>query len=107
MKTYHLYISTDANRRHLQPGITNDIIGLQQQLQDTTNAGMFSSAVLNRIVYIESFASEREAERRYQELCGLGRMVRERLVRRNNPNWLSLGLPLPGLNPTKKAVVFA
>lgn len=107
MKTHHLYISTDANRKFLQLGISNDMILLQQHMQDATKSGLFSTSVLNRIVYLESFSTAVEAEKRYQELCGMGRMVRERLIRKNNPDWLSLSLPLPGLNPHKKAAVFA
>ncbi|MVZ60481.1 hypothetical protein [Sphingobacterium humi] len=107
MQLYHLYIRTDANRRFLQPGITQNLMSLQQELQEGQACALFPQAVLNRIVYIESFNSELEANRRLQELSGLGRMVRERLIRKSNPNWLSLCPSLPMLKPTKKAVVYA
>ncbi len=88
MNTYYIYISTDANRQFLQAGMTTDI----QQI-----------ALLNRVVYLEMYSNQADAEKKLNELS-FGRIVRERLVRKQNPNWLNLHLPIPN---NKKAAVYA
>ncbi|GAA4139468.1 hypothetical protein GCM10022216_17610 [Sphingobacterium kyonggiense] len=107
MNNYYIYISTDANRRFLQPGMSNDISQIFQQINNPDAGCFMSQAVLNRIVYLEQFSSEEEAMRKYQELQQFGRIVRERLIRKQNPNWLSLALPMSHFATNKKAVVYA
>jgi putative endonuclease len=60
---------------------------------------------LGRIVYMEEFASFEEAQKRKSELLMYTPMMKERIIRRNNPNWLNIVGTY--VNANKKAVVYA
>jgi len=107
MNKYYTYIATDSNRRFLQTGISNDLGSVYNDLYSNQEPTLFSFAMLNRIVMIETFSSQIEAERRLKELSGMGRIVKERLIRKSNPNWLSLCPNAPKIRSNKKAVVYA
>lgn len=107
MNKYHIYIATDSNRRFLQVGLNQNLGSVYHELQEQAEPTLFSFAVLNRIVFIESFNTKLEAEKRLQELSGMSRMVKERLIRKSNPNWLSLCPHTPKIGIRKKAVVYA
>lgn len=89
MNTY-IYILTDSNRNCLHVGMTDDL----QQAAKTyrTLNGLFFDAAsrASRLVYHEAFSDEAEALRRFKELSRYTRMQKERLIRRRNPNWLTL-----------------
>lgn len=106
MNKYYTYIATDANRRYLQAGLTTSLNGTQQEISQG-NPALFPFAVLNRMVLVEAFDSMQAAEKRLSELNGMCRLVKERLIRKQNPNWLSLNLTLPRTAGHKKTVVYA
>ncbi len=103
---YYTYLLTDPNRMSIQAGISND---LQHTLNESPyNHGNSShNQSLNRMVYFESFISKAEAERRFIELSSFGRIVKERLIRKANPNWSSLHHHFSIPQIIKKAVVYA
>jgi len=98
---------TDTNRRVLQPGVTTNLTAILSQLNPIQEESPFSQTDLNRIVFIEKFNSILEAKKRVSELTGYGRMVRERLIRKNNPNWLNLFPNVTTTHNTKKVAVYA
>jgi len=98
---------TDTNRRVLQPGVTTNLTTVLDHLNPIEEESLFSQTDLNRIVFIEKFNSIIEAKKRVSELSGYGRMVRERLIRKNNPNWLNLFPNIAIRNSTKKVAAYA
>lgn len=107
MNKYYTYIATDSNRKFLQAGFCQDLNSVYQDMQSSQEPTLFSFAKLNRIVLVETHNSLYEADRRLKELNAMGRIVKERLIRKTNPNWLSLCPNLSKFRTNKKAVVYA
>lgn len=108
MNCFYTYMITDTNRRVLQPGVTTNLAAILGQLNPIQEESPFSQTDLNRIVFIEKFSSILEAKKRVLELSGYGRMVRERLIRKNNPNWLNLFPNVAAVaHSTKRVAVYA
>ncbi|WP_099372927.1 hypothetical protein [Sphingobacterium sp. 1.A.5] len=107
MNKYYTYIATDSNRRFLQTGISQDLNSVYHDLQNSHEPALFSYAMLNRIVLVETYLTQSDAEKRLKELSSMGRIVKERLIRKANPNWLSLCPNTPKIRSNKKAVVYA
>ena len=107
MNYFYTYMITDTNRRVLQPGVTTNLTAVLAQTNLIQEESPFSQTDLNRIVFIEKFNSISEAKKRVIELSGYGRMVRERLIRKNNPNWLNLFPNTAISNSTKRVAVYA
>ncbi|WP_156306704.1 GIY-YIG nuclease family protein [Sphingobacterium endophyticum] len=107
MNIYYTYIATDSNRRFLQTGISQDLNSIFNDYQNSNEPALFSFAMLNRIVLLESFPTLADAQNRMNELSQMGRIVKERLIRKANPNWLSLCPVSPKIKSLKKAVVYA
>lgn len=91
----HIYILTDSNRQCLHVGTTQD-------LQETTKTykelyGLFFDAgsKIFRLVYQESYPTADAATKRFEELKCYTRTQKERLIRKNNPNWVDLSLVRP------------
>lgn len=105
--TYRILIVTDSNRNFLEVVLTNDLLYTIQDIY-TSHQTLFSTTHrLTRIVYEELFTSESAANKRLIELKSYTRMLRERLVRRRNPNWLNLYPIRPMPLGNKKVVVYA
>lgn len=106
MKKHIIYIATDANRCYLEVDYTQDLIATYYELQDTKVISYVSNTPkLSRIVWVEEFDNYEVAMARKKELILYTRMMKERLIRRQNPNWLSLIHITPIQH--KKAVVYA
>lgn len=106
-KQFYTYIVTDSNRKFLRPEIGHHLHSYTRSnhIGSLTVSDVLSQG--NRIVFLERHTSQEEAENRFIELSGMTRLVRERLIRRTNPNWLSIASLRPNLPKTKKTVVFA
>ena len=89
MSTY-VYILTDCNRTCLHVGMTNDLNEAANTYQSLSGFFVDSCSKVSRIVYHESIPSEEMAHKRFQELSRYTRMQKERLIRRDNPNWINL-----------------
>ena len=87
---YKILILTDSNRKFLEVVCTNNLSGLLQDMAVVRDTQIGASTPLSRIVYEETFASEALAQARLLALNNSARMLRERIIRRQNPNWLSL-----------------
>lgn len=106
-KQFYTYIVTDSNRQFLRPEIGHQ---LSSHTRSNSVGPLIVSDILpkgNRIVFLERHTSQEEAENRFIELSGMTRLVRERLIRRTNPNWLSIAPIRPNLPKPKKAVALA
>lgn len=102
---YYTYIVTDSNRKFLTPAIGQH---LDTQAPTDSIGPHPCSDSARRIVLVETHSSQQDAENRLLELYKMTRLVRERLIRKNNPNWLAIRVCLrPNLPSIKKAVAFA
>ena len=105
MKRHIVYITTDANRLYLEAGYCQDITLKLLEIQSAGTSFMLKGPKFTRIVHIEEFDNYDLAIRRTIELNQYTRMQKEKLIRRNNPNWL--GLNSYEHMPNKKAAVYA
>ncbi len=84
---YKIVILTDSNRRYLETLMTNNLLEVLHQMSIAQHTQLTS---LSRIVYEETFATENGALDRLKTLQNFTRMQKERLLRKQNPNWLNL-----------------
>lgn len=108
MQKHIIYIATNANRMHLEAGYCQDIIYKYFELQESRNSIFNATVMLNRIVHIEEFDSFEDAQKRLAQVNTYTRMQTEKLIRKLNPNWLSLTNGLKNTIPqNEKAVAHA
>lgn len=106
MKKYIVYIITDANRIYLHADVCQDLSIKLYELQNATSTLFLSGPKYTRIIHTEEFEHKDDAERRASELNSFTRMQKEKLIRKNNPNWLSIH-NIINIKDTKKAVAYA
>ncbi len=101
-----IYIATDANRWYLEVDYTQDITSTSYKLaQSNDNCSANCNSMLSRIVFFEEFDHIEKALARKKELSQYTRMMKERLIRRQNPNWLNL--VSAQITKNNKAAVYA
>ena len=88
----YIYILTDSNRNGLHVGMTDDLQQATKTYRELRGSFFGAASVVGRLVYHEVFSSEVEALHRFKEVSRYTRMQKERLIRRRNPNWLTLGI---------------
>lgn len=91
----YIYILTDANRKCLHVGTTQDLQNAIKTYKELYGLFFDSNAPVSRLVYKEEFLSEESSLKRFEELKGFTRMQKERLIRRHNPNWVDLSVVRP------------
>ncbi|WP_353184541.1 GIY-YIG nuclease family protein [Parapedobacter lycopersici] len=89
MSTY-VYILTDSNRKCLHVGMTTDLCQAAAAYRELTALFSDTGSTVSRLVYHEAHPTETAALTRFNELSRYTRMQKERLIRRYNPNWISL-----------------
>ena len=106
MQKHLVYIATDANRLYLEVDYCQDInVKYFELLAQLSSCFLSPSPKLSRIILVEEYPTFEAAVKRKAELNMYTRMMKERVIRRNNPNWLSL-VAIP-TNTNKKAAVYA
>lgn len=105
MQKHIVYLVTDANRRVIQADYCSNITQRIIDLQEAAIRFVFGKARLSRVVYTEEFDSFEDAQLRKMELSTFTHMMKERLIRRQNPNWL--GMVSAASLVSKKAVAYA
>lgn len=92
MCTYKVLVITDPNRKALRIYFTENIAELLKSLKTKEDLFKSMESVQGnfRIVYQEVFGNNLMALARYESMKNFTRMQLEKLVRKNNPNWLSL-----------------
>ncbi|MCI0921278.1 GIY-YIG nuclease family protein [Sphingobacterium rhinopitheci] len=105
MQRHFIFITSDSNRIYLEAGYCQDICLQLFELQQASSLFMAKAPKFNRIVYVEEFSNPESAQRRKVEINSYTKMQKERLIRKNNPNWL--GITNTEVNSNKKVVVFA
>lgn len=107
-KQFYTYIVTDSNRKFLKPEISYPALLNAKVSSIGSFTDIYGIPQGNRIVFLEQHRTHDEAEKRFNELSEMTRLIRERLIRKNNPNWLSISNPLRSSLPNpKKAVAYA
>lgn len=95
MKNYQVIILTDSNRKNLEVHISNPL--KQAEFLSISARKSYHTSV-KRLVYFEEYESAFQAVQRADELTRFTRLQKEKLIRRFNPNWLSIQkqqIPLP------------
>jgi len=95
-----VYIATDSNRSVLLVGISDNPEKIRRAEQGLPGFGGTPWTPAHRWVYYEAYPTAEAAQRRQAELSRYTRMQKERLIRRQNPNWLSLN-PSMGTVPLR------
>ncbi|MDH5827133.1 hypothetical protein [Sphingobacterium faecium] len=106
MKLHILYIITDSNRQFLKADITPDINITMNEIKSSSKILFPNGPHLTRIVYMEHFQSNEQAEKRLLQLGQFTRMQKEKLIRKHNANWHNLSLTIVN-TPQKKSVVYS
>lgn len=105
MHKHIVYLVTDANRTIILADYCVNITQRVIELQEAAVHFMFGKVRLGRVVYTEEFSTLEDAQRRKMELSTYTHMMKERLIRRQNPNWLGI-VSAPSFT-AKKAVAYA
>lgn len=105
MQKHFIFITSDANRIYLEAGYCQDVALQLFELQQTSTSFMRTGPKFSRIVHIEEMDSMEAAQRRKIEVNTYTKMQKERLIRKSNPNWLSIAKY--DIITHKKVVVFA
>lgn len=105
MKRHFVFITSDANRIYLEAGYCQDINLQLFEIQQASTNFMMKALKFNRIVYVEEFDNPEIATQRAKEINNYTKMQKERLIRKYNPNWLSI--TNYKINTKKEVVVFA
>lgn len=105
MQRHFIFITSDTNRIYLEAGYCQDIYLQLFELQQSSSLFMTKGPRFSRIVYVEEFDNYDVAQRRKNEINAYTKMQKERLIRKNNPNWL--GITNTERNTNKKVVVYA
>lgn len=105
MQKHIIYIAADANRTYLEVDYCQDIALKSFEIQSFKTNFLSKTPKLTRIVFTEICDTLEIAQRRMSELNNYTKMQKDRLIRRNNPNWLSI----PAINyvTNKKVAVSA
>ncbi len=105
MQRHYIFITSDANRIYLEAGYCQDVNLQLFEIQQAGSSFMAKAPKFSRIVYVEEFDNQEAAIRRKNEINVYTKMQKERLIRKSNPNWLSI--TNYDMNTNKKVVVFA
>ena len=91
MTKHIIYFATDANRMNIEIGYCNNILDITP----------------NRVVYTKEYPSFDEAQKQKLVFLNYTRMMKERIIRKHNPNWLNIiSTPLIS-NRAQKIVAYA
>lgn len=106
MQKHIVYLATDANRAYIAVDYCQNIAHRLFELSQSGMPFFSGNARIGRIVYMEEFATIEEAHKRKDELSAYTHMMKERIIRRSNPNWLNIA-PIAALSRHKKVVAYA
>lgn len=85
---YTVLILTDNNRQKLEACMMP--VWSTQEALNQNHASLDAFIPEGRLIYMEMYPTWEDAQRRLEEIRSFTRMQTERLVRRKNPNWVSL-----------------
>jgi putative endonuclease len=88
-KRFYVYILSSRSR-NLYVGVTSDLMGRVSQHKDGHGSGFTSRYKIDRLVYLEEFASCVEAIAREKQIKAWTRAKRVALTESANPSWQDL-----------------
>lgn len=103
---HHLYILTDINRTSLHVGTTHNLDDAVKTYRDMYALFFDANSRISRLVYRETFATEEETIKRFEEVSQYTRMQKERLIRRTNPDWVDISIVRP-MRQKSKMLLFS
>lgn len=92
MKTYFVYILTNKSNRVLYTGVTNDLNRRIFEHKNKLIEGFTKKYNLNKLVYIEEFASVTDAIYSEKKIKGWIRKRKIDLIELRNPDWKDLSV---------------
>jgi putative endonuclease len=99
MRAYWVYILASKPRGTLYIGVTNGIILRVEQHRAGKGSGFTRKYKVYHLVWLQEFASVREAIQREKTMKEWPRAWKVNLIERENPHWDDLYPSLPGLRP--------
>lgn len=87
MKSYSVYILTNASRSSLYIGITNHLLRRKFEHDHKLNSSFTSRYNVDRLVYCETFGEVEDAIAREKQLKGWRRSKKVALIQSRNPKW--------------------
>ena len=85
---YYVYILTNANRKVLYTGVTNDLIRRVYEHKKHLDKGSFTAQYnVEYLVYYESTSDAAAAIEREKQIKSWSRKKKNKLVENKNPNW--------------------
>ena len=88
---YYVYILTNWQHRVLYTGVTRDIADRLERHVGGTGSKFTSEYKVNKLVYLESFYSIRQAIDWEKTIKAGSRKKKIALIEEHNPDWVDLG----------------
>ena len=90
MNTYYVYIMANFKNTVLYIGVTNDIERRVYEHKHKLLEGFTKKYNVTKLVYFEMYSDVNDAIYREKQLKGKGRIYKNNLIEKNNPQWLDL-----------------
>lgn len=90
----YVYIVTNANKRALYVGVTDDLRRSMQEHRSKLAGGFTAKYDVDRLVYYEISPDMMTAGERKKAIRKLEREEKNRLIEESNPGWKDLGVEL-------------
>ncbi len=87
---YYVYVMTNFNDTVVYIGVRNNLIRRVHEHKTKINEGFTERYKVNKLIHYEMFDLAENAIEREKQLKGWTRSKKERLIKRNNPNWEDL-----------------
>jgi putative endonuclease len=88
--SYYVYILASGKYGTLYIGVTNNLQARLEQHRSSRGSEFVKKYAVYRLVYLEIFASARDAIAREKQLKNWHRDWKIRLIEENNPDWIDV-----------------
>jgi putative endonuclease len=90
MRTYYVYLLTNANHTVLYTGVTNDVARRVAEHKAGTADGFTKRYKVNKLIYFETYSSISAAIAREKQIKAGSRAKKLALINADNPYWNEL-----------------
>ncbi len=90
MRTYYVYLLTNANHTVLYTGVTNNLERRVAEHKAGIHEGFTKKYNVHKLVFFETYASIMDAIAREKQIKGGSRAKKLVLINADNPNWEEL-----------------
>ena len=96
MRTYYVYILTNANRNVMYVGVTGNLDGRLLEHRSGKGGDFTRRYHVHTLVHVEEYQYVEEAIAREKQIKGWRRSKKDALVAESNPTWADLCPPEEG-----------